>query len=234
MGRHRTGWLRDVTAACLLGLVGASPVVAEGPAGVRIDVEIRGEGRHERLAFFVADRRVRIEQHTPGQKHSKHVLVYLGRDGRFLSLDPRARVYVEVDRELIAAAMLTTRAARREVDAQIGRLPASMHAALERLLGAREDGDAAVDEPIFVREIPGSDRSAGLDCRKRRLVRASKPIAELCVSEWSAVGLEPVDLEIFRELANFQRELMGARDLTPLELVPDQPLDLLVQFDGFP
>jgi len=27
---------------------------------------------------------------------------------------------------------------------------------------------------------------------------------------------------------------MGARGLTPMEIVPNQPLDLLVQLDGFP
>jgi hypothetical protein len=27
---------------------------------------------------------------------------------------------------------------------------------------------------------------------------------------------------------------MGASELTPLEIVPNQPLDVLVQFDGFP
>ena len=64
--------------------------------------------------------------------------------------------------------------------------------------------------------------------------RGDIQVSAACVVPWRSVGIGPRDLDVFRQLANFQREIMGAGGLTPLEVVPDQPLDLLVQFDGFP
>lgn len=210
----------------------ASPGV--GSSVVQIDVEFRGGGRLESARVWVSDRRIRIEQQTAALRRGSHVLIYRGDQDRFFSLDPRSRAYVEIDRELIAAAGLQTKAARREVDGQLGRLPRVQHAALERLFGLHENGDEQARSPVRIREAEGTDRLGEFTCRKRELVRDDVRLAELCVTDWASVGIGPADLEVFRQLANFQRELMGARDLTPLELVPNQPLDLLVQFDGFP
>jgi hypothetical protein len=239
MGWRRLRWRVLFGALCwLIAGVGAqadeSSRSARVPTGIQIDVEFRGGGRLERARVWVSDRRIRIEQQTPALRRASHVLIYRGDEDRFLSLDPRTRAYVEVDRELIVAAGTPSLAARREVDGQLGRLPRAQHAALERLLGVREDGAVVAESPVRIRDVDGTDHVGEFSCRKRELVRGSVRLAELCVTEWSAVGIGPADLEVFRQLANFQRELMGSRDLTPLELVPNQPLDLLVQFDGFP
>lgn len=234
-------WRWGVLCSALCWSIAGVAVQADQPrrsartsTGIQIDVEFRGGGRLERARVWVSDRRIRIEQQTPAVRRASHVLIYRGDEDRFLSLDPRSRAYVEVDRELIVAAGTPSRAARREIDGQLGRLPRAQHAALERLLGVREDGDVLAESPVRIEDVGGTDHVGEFSCRKRELVRGALRLAELCVTDWSAVGIGPADLEVFRQLANFQRELMGAGDLTPLELVPNQPLDLLVQFDGFP
>jgi hypothetical protein len=225
-------WL--VVGACVCGLIGASDAGAGSDPGWRIEVGLRDGRRHEQATVFVVGRRVRIEQRTPGETSPAHVLIYRGDEDRFLSIDPRARAYVEIDRTLITAAGVPRLAARREVDGRLERLPPSMGAALERLLGIRETGPALAEHPIEVRAVEGTDRVGPLTCRKRLLVRAGAPLAAVCVTAWEEVGIAPRDLDVFRRLANFQRELMGAAELTPLELVPGQSFELLVQFDGFP
>lgn len=235
--RLRKGIL--VGSLCLVSSVvraGAVEPTVPGvaPTGVQIDVEFRGGGRLESARVWVSERRIRIEQQTAALRRGSHVLIYRGDQDRFLSLDSRSRAYVEIDRELIVAAGLQTNAARREVDGQLGRLPRVQHAAFERLFGIRENGDPLARSPVLIRDAEGTDRVGEFTCRRRELVRDDVKLAELCVTDWGSVGIGPADLEVFRQLANFQRELMGARELTPLEFVPNQPFDLLVQFDGFP
>lgn len=236
-GLAALSWVGGETASAgAEASMGASaPVGATAQAGIRIEVTFSDADRQERATVSVRGRRIRVEQWTPGVPRSRrHVLIYQGDLDRFLSLDPRSKLYVAVDRDLIAAASVPMLAARREVDAQMERLPASQHAALELLLGLRENGRQPTRVPIWVRPLDGEGRVGALSCRRRELVRESAPIAELCVTDWSDVGIAAADLDVFRQLANFQRELMGARELTPLALVPDQGLELLVQFDGFP
>lgn len=220
----------------ILALLAPWPAVAQ-ERGTRIDVEfLEAEtGRSvERASVWVSGRKVRIAHGDPGRKEPRHVLIYQGDADRFYSLDHEKRVYIEIDRALIAAMGIELTAARREVDAQIQQLPRDQHAMLERLIGARETEDVLEHAPV--RLVPNGDKArvAGRVCRKLDLMREKAVIGVVCTVPWKEIGLKRDDVEIFRQLANFQRELMGAQDLTPLEIVPNQDLDLLVQFDGFP
>jgi len=224
------------TLGLALPLIFLAPMSALA-SGSRVDIEFRGGPGgyiHERARIWISKRKLRIEQFTPGLKRSKHVLIYRGDLDRFYSLNPERKTFVSVDRELIAAFGFEMKAARVEVDATLRRLPDDQHKMLERLLGARESGEAIVKHPVEVVPRKTTARVGRYTCRKMSLVRAKELVGEICVVDWSKIGVTRQDLEVFRKLANFQRELMGARDLTPLEIVPNQRLDLLVQFGGFP
>ncbi len=227
-------------ARCVLLVVGGVLVLAPASAvaeGARFDIEFQGgpQGHvRERARIWVSDRKVRIEQYTPGVKKSKHVLIYRGDLDRFYSLNPERKTYVGVERELIAAFGFEMKAARVEVDATLRRLPDDQHKMFERLIGASESGEAVVKAPVTVEKKDARLRLGKYTCQIMELKRAEVRIGEACVTPWRQVGVTQHDLEVFRTLANFQRELMGARDLTPLEIVPNQRLDLIVQFGGFP
>ena len=66
------------------------------------------------------------------------------------------------------------------------------------------------------------------------MTRKGEPVGDACVVGWDKVPLERIDLEVLRQFGNFQRELMGALGPTPLEIVPNQELELLAQVEGFP
>jgi uncharacterized protein YdhG (YjbR/CyaY superfamily) len=220
----------------VLGLPMLVPCTAQA-GGSRFDVEFSGgpQGHiRERARIWISDRKLRIEQYTPGLKRSKHVLIYRGDQDRFYSLNPERKTYVRVEREMIAAFGFEMKAARVEVDATLRRLPEDQHKMFERLIGAKESGEAVVKTPVMVVKKDARLRMGKYVCRIMELVRDDIRIGETCVVPWKQVGVTQPDLEVFRTLANFQRELMGARDLTPLEIVPNQRLDLIVQFGGFP
>lgn len=242
---HSSTWSREMAGPdfirsfvlALLLCVAAPPVLA-GVSGTRVDVEFleAATGRNmQQVSVWISGRNLRIEQSDPARKGPKHVLVYRGDQGRFYSIDPKKSVYIEIDRALIAAMGFRTTAARREVDTQIQSLPSDQHAMLERLIGAREPGgEALVQAPVRLVATDQMAAVAGRTCRKMDLLREETLVGVVCVAPWHEIGMQQADIEVFRELANFQRELMGAQDLTPLEIVPNQDLDLLVQFDGFP
>lgn len=211
---------------------------AQAANGVLFEVDFYEGGRTHPVSHasvWVSNRRVRIEQKSPNaRKAGGAVLIYRGDVDRFYSLDPRREVYVEVDRKLITSLGKELNAARREVDMQLERLPEDQRKAFERLLGVRYESDMA-ENPLIAKPTGQKGEAAGgLECREVELTRAKEHVGNACVVSWARLGLQRKDVEVFRQMANFQRELMGARGLTPMEIVPNQPLDLLVQLDGFP
>jgi len=222
-----------VGALTMLAL--AAPATADHAMLFGVDFLKAGASHPKsRASVWVAGRRVRIQQGTPGTRVSGPTLIYRGDRDRFYSLDAKSKYYIEVDREMIAAVGQQIQAARREINSQLSSLPLDQQKAFERLLGVtgRDHGSAAA--PVIVKELAATEEILGMTCRGRLLSRGGKDVGRACVVEWSMVGLDRHDMEVFRQLGNFQRELMGARGLTPLELVPNQPLDILAQLDGFP
>ncbi|MBW2384584.1 MAG: hypothetical protein JRG92_13175 [Deltaproteobacteria bacterium] len=206
---------------------------------IRLDVELAGlrdrRAIVEEVSVWINQRRIRIEAATQGEHRRPHILIYRGDRDLFYSVDPRSKAYIVVDRDLISAFGTPIKAARREVDGQMSRLPSDQRRVLERLLGLREVGEEPmVREPLRFGAASGTEQVSGFTCKKRTVFRGRRKVAEICVVAWDVIGIYDDDLEVFRQLANFQRELMGARELTPLEIVPNPPLDVLVQFDGFP
>lgn len=220
----------------LLGVALAASAVEAKSA--RIEVEVTGkrkdEPAREHFTVWMSGRRVRIEARTPGEKQAPHVLIYRGDRDRFYSIDTRKQAYLEVNRDVISAFSTTMVAARREVDGQIQRLPEDQHFAMESFLGMRKLKKPRSDAPIQLLGLAAQDRVGDFECRKSEVRRGMRKVGEICTVPWAEVGIHEEDLVVFRQLANFQRELMGARELTPLEFVPNQPLDIMVQLDGFP
>jgi hypothetical protein len=209
-----------------------------GAKTILLDVEITGSRLGgptiENVRVWIGDRRVRIEAATKGEQKGPHVIIYRGDRDRFYSIAPGRKAYIEVNRDLIAATGPEMKAARREVDGQMSRLPEDQRLALERLIGVRQMKKGEIFNPLAITRSPGTSRVGEFECGNRDIWRGKRKVGEMCVVSWDEIGIYQEDLDVFRQLANFQRELMGARDLTPLEVVPNQPLDVLVQFDGFP
>src|SRR5690606_28006580 len=90
------------------------------------------------------------------------------------------------------------------------------------------------DEPLVVSRTGASGSVSGIACERVELSRGRRLLAEGCIADWDAVGLAPEDVEVFRSLADLVRNATGSRMPIPIELVPGQPLDLVVQFGGLP
>ncbi len=219
--------------ALSLGL--AAPALGAEATKFEVDFYEQGSERPTNHAtIWISGRRIRIEQQQPGARKGGPVLIYRGEEGRFLSVHPRARSYSEIARERVSELGHEARRARREIDQQLEALPSDQQKALERLLGIRREGRDLVEAPVVVTPEEGGSRIAGLECRNVTMKRGDSLVGRACVVPWRRLGLAHTDLEVFRELGLFQREVLQARALTPMELVPDQPLDLLVQFEGLP
>jgi len=214
----------------------AAPVLAIEV--MRVEVQfldaVRGDASQHAL-LTIAPQLLRIDQYTNVGNKPPHTLIYRGDRDVILSIDGSDQAYIEVDRGLIAAFGLELQAARREMEGVLQRLPDDQRKTTEHIVGLEaqaEDGKAKA--AMRVRDEGSTVKRLGRSCRKVTLWRADTQVAAGCVVTWRSMGITPRDLDIFRQLANFQREVMGAAGLTPLEVVPDQPLDILVQLDGFP
>ena len=215
----------------------ATPGSAESLEVVKIEIDFFENGSSEPInhaTVWTSSRLLRVDQSPPGQRATRASFIYRGDEDLVLSLSERDRSYARVARQMISALAQETKGPRRELDAQLRGLPGDQRAAFERLLGvSRQDPDMA-RRSVRVERSGGSASVAGFDCDRVSLSRDGRPIGDACVAPWQRLGMTPSDVEIFRSLANLQRDVLGARALTPMELVPDQPLDLIVQFGGLP
>jgi len=215
----------------------ASQVTAAASEAVRIEVDFEASastGAQTHVTFWLSPKRVRIEQRARGHKAVGQQLLYQADFDRLYSISDVDQEYIEVDRDLVTALGIEVRAARREMNAQLAKLPRDQRAAFERLLGVNGAKDQQKKETTRIVATDQVEIVNGHKCRQVTVSRSDDQTGVACVVPYRAIGLTRRHLEVFRQLANFQRELMGARGLTPLEMVPNQPLDLLTQFDGFP
>lgn len=222
---------------------------AAGEAGaadaLRVEVEFfEGEQStpSNRATVHSAGRWVRIEQ-QPSEGTAPPIFLYRGDQDRIYSIVESARRYVTLERRMLAVLGAGRGSAARAVDEQLGSVPVDQQRAFGHLLGAsslRASGASGLNgandakTALRIERLPGEGRVAGIDCRNVLLERAGRPLAKGCIADWATVGLEPADVEVFRDLAGLTHSAMGARLPMPIELVPGQPLDLVVQFGGFP
>ncbi|MCA9501725.1 MAG: hypothetical protein H6748_14705 [Spirochaetaceae bacterium] len=219
----------------LLALLMASAVRAEET--LRFELEFFEHGEAQPIleaTIWSAGRRVRIEQRSPGAVDPGAALLFRGDRDRLYGISDRTRSYVDVERDLLARLSESHRRARHEASSQLAGLPSDQRKALERMLGVSRQEVDRIEEPVVVTRSGVRDEFSGFACERVALHRAERLLGEACIASWEQIGLEPSDFEVFRVLANFQRDAMGTPGNTPLELVPDQPLDLISQFDGLP
>ena len=68
-------------------------------------IEVEAAGRRqgaptvESFKVWIADRRIRIEAATKGEKAPPHVIIYRGDRDRFYSIAPGRKAYIEVNRD---------------------------------------------------------------------------------------------------------------------------------------
>lgn len=210
---------------------------AEAADGFRVDVEFfeeQGDAPSHRATVWVSGRRVRIEQQRPGGESASPTFVYRGDRDRLYSIADAARSYVELEPMLLSLLVGQTRVARREVSGSLENLPQDQGRAVGHLLGVAQIDPKRPEDPLVVTRTGEVDTVAGLACRRVTLTRSGRPLARGCVADWESVGLTPADVEVFRSLASLARDAAGSPTPIPVELVPGQPLDLVVQFGGFP
>ena len=221
-------------ALALVSLPGSESTAAEA---IRIEVEFFEDGREEpvnRATVWTSDRRVRIEQRAAGEAAPPPVFIYRGDQDLLLSVSERERSFVKLERRMLSLLGGGTSGARPEVDAQLGGLPQDQQRAFGYLLGASALDPKRPDDPLVVTREQERSSVAVHPCTRVNLSRSGSLLAQGCVADWDTVGLTPDDVEVFRSLAHLAHDAMGSRLPIPIETVPGQPLDLVVQFGGFP
>lgn len=207
--------------------------------GTKFEIEFFEEGSPAPMnhaTVWVSARRIRVEQHGPGEPIGP-VLIYRGDQDRILSVSDASRSYAQIERQILTLLAGETRRVRRELEGHLQGLPADQQKAFDRLLGISRQDPKMAQNPVRVKQAEGPAREgevAGFRCTHVEMKRSDFVVGEACVASWEGVGMTPADLEVFRALAHFQRDAMGSRALSPMELVPDQPLDLIAQFGGLP
>ena len=217
--------------------VEADAAPASGGELVRIEVEFfENEGKEpvNRATVFTSRRRVRIEQHVPGAANPPPVFIYRGDQDRLLSVVESSRSYLTIERQLLERVGAGARTARREIDRQLDGVPEDQQRLFGHFLGASQLDPSRPDDPLIVTRGDEGNPVAGYACRQVRLSRSGRLLAAGCVADWDTVGLTPDDVEVFRSLALLARDAMASRSPIPKELVPGQPLDLILQLGGFP
>jgi|JI10StandDraft_1071094.scaffolds.fasta_scaffold86218_5 hypothetical protein len=211
-----------------------SPAVAEI---VRIEVEFFENGDPtpvNRATVYTANRRVRVEQRGADSSNPSPVFVYRGDLDRLYSIVESARSYVVLERSMVDRLGSGARLARREVDRQLQGVPADQQRLYGHLLGTAPLDPANPGDPLVVARTGEMDTAAGYPCRRATISRSGRLLASGCVADWEVVGLTPEDVEVFRSLALLARDAMSSQSPIPKELVPGQPLDLIVQLGGMP
>ncbi|MFK7895753.1 MAG: hypothetical protein AB8G23_07965 [Myxococcota bacterium] len=228
-----------VLAPSLLGV--AVPSLARAADVIKFEVDFFEDGADEPVnhaTIWTSERKVRVDQQRPGGGQSGSSLVYRGDQDLVISISDQTKSYVKVERRLLSLVEGRVRAGRRTVQGHLTGLPGDQRKGLETLLGAAREDPTAIVNPMVVKALPAEpgrlDEVAGFACAAKQMSRGSVVVGEACVADWDRIGMQPEDMEVFRSLANFQRDALGVREVTPLEIVPNQPLDLIVQFGGIP
>ncbi len=242
-------------ALLLLLALAASAVVfapgearAQAPAGsgraemVRIEVEFFANGDPapvNRATVHVFDRRVRVEQRGAEGSAPAPVFLYRGDQDRLYSIVDSARTFVQIERKMIeqlggGSGSGGAAKARREVDRQLEGIPQDQARLYGHLLGRSSLDPSRPEDPLVIARTGERATAAGYACQRATIHRSGRLLAAGCVADWDAVGLTPEDVEVFRSLALLARDAMASRSPMPKELVPGQPLDLIVQLGGLP
>ncbi|MEZ4331757.1 MAG: hypothetical protein R3F35_08375 [Myxococcota bacterium] len=235
--RSTAAWIASTASILLLSLAARGETPASEASGtIRFEIEFfAGDPEHpvSRAMVFASGRRLRIEQRRDGAPAP--VFVYRGDRGRLYSISDSTRSYVQLEPALLAAlGGSSARGARREVDDGLAALPQDQQRAFGHLLGVASLDPKHPEEPLVVSRTGGTDAVSGIGCERVELTRGGRLLAEGCIAEWRSVGLTPEDVEVFRSLAELVRNATGSRQPLPIEMVPGQPLDLVVQFGGLP
>lgn len=233
--RSLRSFAAGLAAGSLLATIGTAS--ASASEGLRVELELFEDGDDapsHRATVWASGRRVRIEQRAPGGEAAAPTFIYRGDRDRLYSVADGARTYVELEPMLLALLAGQSRVARREVSGSLEGLPQDQQRAVGHLLGVATIDPKRPVDPLVVTRTGELDAVAGLACRRVSLTRSGRLLAKGCVADWQTVGLTPADVEVFRSLASLAHDAVGSRAPIPVELVPGQPLDLVVQFGGFP
>ena len=226
-------------AAALAAVSGTAAICPGARAAevIRIEVEFFEDGNEapvNRATVLTSERRVRVEQRAPGAANPSPVFLYRGDQDRLYSIALQARSYVAIERQMLERLGSGARSARREVDRQLDGVPKDQQRLFGHWLGASQLDPKRPDDPLIVGRSDEMDTVAGYACRRVTLSRSSRVLAAGCVADWQTVGLTPEDVEVFRSLALLARDAMASGSPIPKDLVPGQPLDMIVQLGGFP
>ncbi len=195
-------------------------------AGVRLGVEMFDQRHTPSQTFagtiWIDGERVRMQDSVDTSGPTRNTLIYRGDLDVFWSLDPQDRRYVESDRSLLTEIDRRIAAAQRELEARMAILPPDQRAMARRLIGARASESRETREPLRFRPTSERRRAGASECRVIEISRSEERIGDACVVAWDRAPVTRDELAVFRKLAHFLRDLMGAVGPTPLELVPNQ------------
>lgn len=232
--RHRLGIA--LTGLAIVAVALSNPDATHAAPAVRIEVEFYENAAKDptsRASVFISDRRLRIEQRPAGAAEDAPVFVYRGDRNRLYSIVDAERTYFEIEPRLLVS-MGGARTTRRELRSGLDPIPADQQRFFGHLMGVSQIDASRAGQALVVRRTGGVGRFAGFACREVELGYVDRLLAQGCVADWQAVGLAAEDVEVFRSLAALVAGAAGPGRALPIEMVPGQPLDLVVQLGGFP
>jgi hypothetical protein len=200
-----------VAAAALASMLETTP----GLAGVEIRTETTfGEdtGARTRSGRMLLDRdRLRMELPAEDAAGGRGLTLIFRADlGAVYVLDEKDRSFSVIDRDSAEQMRAKLEGAKREMQAQLGKLPPAQRLAMQEMLAERGLGDATDSPPIPRVRAVATDRTAqvgAFPCREYDLFEGERKIGEACIADWATTGTTAADFDPLRAFASFEEEM---------------------------
>jgi hypothetical protein len=203
---RRIGWFLLPATAALAAAAPASSAVV-----VRTETTFLDAKKPSTRAGTVLLAGDRLRAELPAGSRAEDgrvVVVFRGDRETVYVLREEDHSYLEIDRTSVTEIGGQIDAVKREMRDQMRRMSPETRERVEQMLGDMGLDDAA-DAPKPIRAVATGKTASvgGHACREQAIVRGAERLGDLCVADWSALGMKRADLEPVRRLAALQAEV---------------------------
>lgn len=177
-----------------------------------------------------------LRMRVRGSSRGAALMIFDGEREILWTLDEQRKQYLQVDEEEVSSLGGQLSEARRGMEEQMASLPEAERKQMMELM-AQMAPDLSGKAPPLPKIVKTDERKTidGREARRVDVVQDGRPIGEIWLTDWKAVGFTREDFDAFRRFAAFQRSLLGS-------LGPDvaaaysgaSGFDVFDQLDGFP
>lgn len=224
-----------LAALCLSGAAGswASPASADWLLDTETRLPDSDDGAFRRGRIWLDASRVRIEfsdSRTPDQVAT--VIFRADRD-LYWALDPETRSYVEIQRDEVVALGRRVAEARQQMESRLQDLPPAERARVEQMLADMQPTEPArMAEEVATTAVRGEQD--GLPTRLHRMMIGHEMVGEIWTVDWKVVEAGRLDFRVFKQLADFQRELLSTLGESAGTAFGGEPFEVFDKLDGYP